>query len=506
MRELVTRSPVALAADPSRVLARLFVPGHELLLDSVSNTTDVLARILALPEDVVRSTLRHVHARYDGRHRDLPGVLIANYERIAHRIPEDANLSDERRSLLGAWFTNEFSVEGAALFNPSAVPHPDQSKLEEGQIRFILSLRAVGEGHLSCVEFRTGVLGPGNELRIEDPGPHIETGRIGPAPYDREVFAARLIDEGADGESASFLIDGLPSRFGEKELQRALTALARQRVTRQGAAYTDELARRIARSNYEVEFSPKSSIAERVLWPHAPSESRGIEDVRLVRFVEEDGSVTYQGTYTAYDGQHVFPKMLETSDFRSFRMLQLAGPAAQNKGMALFPRKVGGRYVALSRCDRENLAIATSYDGRRWEDPSILHSPSQPWELIKTGNCGSPVETEAGWLVLTHGVGPMREYAIGALLLDPDDPHRVIGVLREPLISAAEDERDGYVPNVVYSCGALVHGDQLLVPYGVSDSSVRFAFVDVPLLLDRLIADGPLAGRGSVTSAQGKSR
>jgi len=278
MRELVTRSPVALAADPSRVLARLFVPGHELLLDSVSNTTDVLARILALPEDVVRSTLRHVHARYDGRHRDLPGVLIANYERIAHRIPEDANLSDERRSLLGAWFTNEFSVEGAALFNPSAVPHPDQSKLEEGQIRFILSLRAVGEGHLSCVEFRTGVLGPGNELRIEDPGPHIETGRIGPAPYDREVFAARLIEEGADGESASFLIDGLPSRFGEKELQRALTALARQRVTRQGAAYTDELARRIARSNYEVEFSPKSSIAERVLWPHAPSESRGIED------------------------------------------------------------------------------------------------------------------------------------------------------------------------------------------------------------------------------------
>jgi len=207
----------------------------------------------------------------------------------------------------------------------------------------------VGEGHLSCVEFRTGVLGPGNELRIEDPGPHIETGRIGPAPYDREVFAARLIEEGADGESASFLIDGLPSRFDEKELQRALTALARQRVTRQGAAYTDELARRIARSNYEVEFSPKSSIAERVLWPHAPSESRGIEDVRLVRFVEEDGSVTYQGTYTAYDGQHVFPKMLETSDFRSFRMLQLAGPAAQNKGMALFPRKVGGRYVALSR-------------------------------------------------------------------------------------------------------------------------------------------------------------
>ncbi len=286
MRELVIRSPVALAADPSRVLARLFVPGHELLLDTVATTSDVLARILAMPEDVVCSTLRHVQARYDGRHRDLPGVLIANYERIAHRISDDANLTDQRRSLLGACFTDEYSVEGAALFNPSAVSHPDQSNLAAGQIRFILSLRAVGEGHRSCVEFRTGVLGPGNELRIDDPGPHVETGWIGPAPYDRAVFNATLIEEGADGESASFLIDCLPSRFNKKELERALATLASQRVTRQGAAFTDELARRIARNNYEVEFSPESSIAERVLWPHTPSESHGIEDVRFVRFVE----------------------------------------------------------------------------------------------------------------------------------------------------------------------------------------------------------------------------
>jgi len=491
MTELVTRSNITLAADHKRVLARLFVPGHELMLDTVSRTSEVLARILALPEDVVRSTLQHVLARYDGRHRDLRGVLLANYERIAHRIPDGDNLTEDRRNLLGAWFTNEYSVEGAALFNPSAVPHPDQSNLEVGQIRFVLSLRAVGEGHLSSVEFRTGVMGPGHELRIEDPGPHIETGRIGPAPYDREVFAARLTEEGADGESASFLIDRLPSRFDEKELQGALAALASQRVTRQYASHTDELARRIARNNYEVEFSPESAIAQRVLWPHSPTESHGIEDARFVRFVEEDGSAVYQATYTAFDGAQVSPKMVETSDFRRFRMLQLAGPAAQNKGMALFPRQVGGRYVALSRWDRENLSIATSYDGRRWEDASMLHVPSQPWELIKTGNCGSPVETEAGWLVLTHGVGPMREYAIGALLLDRDDPHRVIGAMREPLISPAEDERNGYVPNVVYSCGPLLHGDQLLLPYGASDSSVRFAFVNVPLLLDRLTAEGP---------------
>jgi len=489
--ELVTRTDVVLTADPARVLARLFVPGYELLMDTESRASDVLARIFVLPEDVVRSTLRNVHTRFDGRHRDLPGLLRTHYERIAHRIPEDAVLTDERRSLIGACFTQEFSVEGAALFNPSAVAHPDQSNLPPGHCRFILSLRAVGEGHLSCVEFRTGVLGPNKELRIEDPGPHIETGRTGPAPYDREVFAAKLAEEGAGGESASFLIESLPPRFHEEELQRALSALARQRVTRPGGSRTDEVARRIASHNYEVEFSPESSIAERVLWPHAPEESRGIEDARFVRFVDEDGSSVYQATFTAYDGEQVEPKMLETSDFRRFHISQLAGPAAQNKGMAFFPRKLGGRYVALSRWDRENSAIATSYDGRRWGEATMLYVPSRPWELIKTGNCGSPIETEAGWLVLTHSVGPMREYAIGALLLDLDDPRLVIGALREPLLSPGEDERDGYVPNVVYSCGALLHGDQLMLPYGVGDSFVRFAFVDVPLLLDRLSADGP---------------
>jgi len=488
---LVTRSDIVLKANPARVLARLFVPGNELLLDTESHTSDVLARILAMPENVVRSTLKNVHARYDGRHRDLPGLLLSHYERIAHRIPEDAVLTDERRSLIGACFTQEFSVEGAALCNPSAVPHPDQSNLPPGHCRFILSLRAVGEGHVSCLEFRTGVLGPDKELRIDDPGPHIEKGRTGPAPHDREVFAAKLAEEGAGGESASFLIGCLPPRFSEKELQNALAALAKQRVTRPGGHRTDEVARDLARCNYQVKFSPKTSIAERVLWPHAPSESHGIEDARFVRFVDEDGSASYQATYTAYDGEQVAPKMLETKDFRRFRISQLAGPAAQNKGMAFFPRKLGGRYVALSRWDRENSAIATSYDGRRWGTPSTLYVPNQPWELIKTGNCGSPVETEAGWLVLTHSVGPLREYFIGALLLDLDDPRLVIGALREPLLAPGEDERDGYVPNVVYSCGALLHGDQLLLPYGVSDSSVRFAFVNVPLLLDRLMADGP---------------
>jgi predicted GH43/DUF377 family glycosyl hydrolase len=489
---LVTRLDTTLVADPTRVLARLFVPGHELVASTESRATGVLARILALPEPEVGATLRDVLARYSRRHRDLAGVLAANYARIAHRILDSHDLSAQRRTLIGAWFTHEYSVEAAALFNPSVVAHPDQSELPPGHLRFVLSLRAVGEGHLSSVEFRTGVLGV-DGVALDDPGPHVEVGTRRPGRHDRALFAALLREDDSGRESASFLISNLPSRFDEAELDRAIAALAAQRETRLGGARTAELARRIVRCGYEVEFSPRTTIAERVLWPEGPGEARGMEDARFVRTVADDGSPTYLATYTAFDGVSIAPQLIETTDFRRFRISQLAGPAAKNKGMALFPRRVGGRHVALSRWDRENTAIAFSDDGRWWGDPRTLHAPARPWELTQTGNCGSPVETAAGWLVLTHGVGPMREYAIGALLLDLDDPTRVLGALREPLISPAEDERDGYVPNVVYSCGALRHGDRLLLPYGASDASVRFALVDVPRLLDRLVAAGPPA-------------
>jgi predicted GH43/DUF377 family glycosyl hydrolase len=488
---MVTRLDTALTADPARVLARLFVPGHELVGATESRATGVLARIRALPEDEVRSMLRGVLARYAGRHRDLHGALTAHYAEIAHRVPGGDTLTEERRTLIGAWFTHEYSIEAAALFNPSIVPHPDQSGLPAGHLRFVMSLRAVGEGHLSSVEFRTGVLGGGHELSLDDPGPHVETGRAGPAVHDRALFAAMLAEDGSDAESTSFLVGNLPARFDEEELERAIDALTRQRVTRHGGTRTAARARRIARCSYEIAFSPRSAVAERVLWPRGPSEARGMEDVRFVRVVSDDGSATYRATYTAFDGDHVAPQLIETSDFRRFRMSQLAGPAAKNKGMALFPRTVGGLHVALSRWDRETNAIATSHDGFVWGQPRTLHVPSRPWELTQTGNCGSPVETDNGWLVLTHGVGPMREYAIGALLLDLEEPGRVIGALREPLIRPRDDERDGYVPNVVYSCGALLHGDRLLLPYGASDASVRFAVVDLPLLLEQLAADGP---------------
>lgn len=491
--EIVTRLDVSLRADPARVLARLFVPGRELLADTESRASGVLDRILALSDTDVRSTLDDVLGRFGHRHRDLPAVLALHYGWIAHRVPGADTLSPERRTLIGAWFTNEYSLEAAALFNPSAVVHPDQTGLPRGHVRFVLSLRAVGEGHLSSIEFRTGVFDGDATVVIDDPGPHVEVGKVIPAAQDRDLFAAMLAEEGADAESMSFLISRLPPRFGELDLEGAAAALVRQRVTRHGGTRTVELARQIAYCTYGIEFPADARLGGRVLWPHGPTETHGMEDARFVRFVDDDGSVTYRATYTAFDGSRIAPQTIETVDFCTFRISRFAGPTARDKGFALFPRTIGGRHFALSRWDRESNTVATSADGNRWDGSHALNLPDRVWSLIQSGNCGSPVETDSGWLVLTHGVGPMREYSLGALLLDRDDPTIVLGALREPLLRAREDERDGYVPNVVYSCGGLLHGDRMLLPYGASDASVRFAVLDVPLLLARLRADGPSA-------------
>ncbi len=484
-RPLVHRSAARLNPDPTRVIARLFVPGHEFVVDTESRATGVLGRLLALPEDVVEATLEGVRESFGPRHRDLDGILARHYRRIAHRLPDGPPLTAARAGLLGAVFTHEFSPEGAALFNPSAVAHPDQSGLRPGQCRFVLSLRAVGEGHVSSVSFRSGVLGPDGELSLDDAAPHAEEGEVTATTYPRAAFAETLRDYGADAESARFLVSRLPEVFAPSDLEAALSALSGQRLTRHGAAHTDTVARQIASCSYRLDFPADTDLGERVLWPQAPSESHGIEDARWVRFVD-GATVRYLATYTAFDGSQISSGRIETDDFRSFRMSPLAGPAAVNKGMALFPRRVGGRHLALSRWDRENCWLANSDDGLLWNRAATLHRPVQPWEVIQTGNCGPPIETEAGWLVLTHGVGPMRQYAIGALLLDLDDPARVVGDLRVPLLSPTADERDGYVPNVVYSCGALRHDDQVLLPYGASDSSVRFAVLDLPGLLERL--------------------
>lgn len=491
---LVTRSDLAILPDPTRVLPRLFAPVLDLVSDTESTASPLLSRLLALSDEAVASTLAVTCERFGDRHRDLRGAWLANYEQVAHALADPSALSDERRLLIGACFTSEYSIESAALFNPSAVAHPDQSGLKPGAVRFVLSLRAVGEGHVSSLEFRSGVVGPGHRLRLEHSGRFAEEGVHRQTTYDREVFRSKLEGAGASGESSSLILSSLPERFEDIALRGVRGSLADKSLARREARRSIELARRIATCGYEVGFDPSTALSERVIFPHAPSESHGIEDARFVRFVDDDGSVTYLATYTAFDGAEVRPQMIETSDFSSFAMSQISGPAAKNKGMALFPRKLGGRFVALSRCDRESNSVATSPDGRHWGEPTALRYPAQPWEVIQVGNAGSPIETPSGWLVITHGVGPMREYCLGAILLDLDDPTQVVGALRRPLMTPEDDERDGYVPNVLYSCGAMSYGDDLLLPYAVSDSSVRFAFVDVPLLLSRLAADGPVVG------------
>ena len=348
-----------------------------------------------------------------------------------------------------------------------------------------MSLRAVGEGHLSSIEFRTGTIGAASEIRIDPPGRFLDTGRHRPVSNDRGLFADRLAELGHADENARFLWNRLPSQFTAAELDAALAELSGQRVTREDSAVLADRARWLAASSYTVEFDEDRAVSERVLWPAGPAESHGMEDARFVRFTDGEGPV-YYATYTAFDGSQVEPHLLETSDFRTFTVSPLSGPSARNKGMALFPRRIAGRYAALSRWDRESNAIGYSDDGHRWSKAVTVQSPARPWELIQLGNCGSPIETPAGWLVLTHGVGPMREYAIGAVLLDLDEPEHLIGALSEPLLIADDSEREGYVPNVAYSCGSMLHGATVVLPYGCSDSSVSIATVDLSLLLDRL--------------------
>ncbi len=482
----VTRSPIRLRPDPRRVVARLFIPGQESLIDGESRAGSVIDRILALDDQQAEAALDEVNELFADRYGDLEALLMQHFDLVVHRVEHPLGLSHDRQLLVGAYFTQEYAVEAAAVCNPSMVAHPDQTGLAPGETRFVMSLRAIGEGHRSSIELRTGVVGSDATVRLDDPGPHLVAGHPEPVHYRRDLFhrALRTID--GDGLSGDFVLGSLPDRFTMKELELALGDLYDQLVTRRDAMQTIERIRWIAASNYEVSFPATSSIAERVLSSTAPAESHGMEDARFVRFTHDDGTVTYYATYTAYDGTQVEPQLLTTTDFRTFSSTQLMGTAASNKGMALFPRKVGGRYAALSRWDRETNAVVLSDDPNIWDDPVSLPQARQAWNLVQLGNCGSPIETPAGWLVLTHGVGPMRRYAMGADLLDLDDPTRVLASLTEPLLLPTAGERDGYVPNVVYSCGAMTHGEHLVVPFGMADANIGVATVRMDELLDRL--------------------
>lgn len=487
----VTRSTHTLLPNPRRVLARPFLPGEEIVLGGHSRAGLLMDRVLGLEESDVASALAHVFTRFSARHRGFERILGRHFELVAHHIAPGTRLSRERRLLIGAYFTHEFSIEAAALFNPSMVLAPDQSDLPAGQRRFVMSLRAVGEGHTSSIEFRSGTIGAANEVTFEPPGSLLVAGRrTAPASYDKHLFGAKLNELGAGNEFAWRVLSRLQDQFTADDLERALDLLKEEGAPPAITHETVKMIRVLASSNYVTTFPADSELAERVIFPEGPNETRGMEDARFVRFVDDDGSVTYYATYTAFDGFEVLPQLIETDDFVSFSISTLNGAAAQNKGMALFPRRIGGEYVMLSRRDRENLHLATSSDVRFWNHVAELYQPTMSWELQQIGNCGSPLETDAGWLVLTHGVGPMRRYTVGALLLDLADPCRVIGRLRAPLLEPDETEREGYVPNVLYSCGGLIHGDTLVLPYGFSDHGIRIAFVSVPDLLAELEKQG----------------
>lgn len=482
----IHRHEVTLLPESARVIVRPFIPSENLILT-------VIGRALALTEEEVVCELAAVRREFADRHVDIATILMDHYRIVERHVFTHRPLSRERQLLVGALFSGEYALESAAIFNPSIVPHPDQSDLPEGAQRFIMSLRAVGEGHISSIEFRAGMITADGEIKLDPVSRFVTAPEIIPDPsYQKKSFCVKLHEMGCDDDIATAVIEPLGENFTRTDLNQSVgTVRHENQPATHELTHTLDSIQWLADSNYEVRFSEKLAISERIIFPVSTNETNGIEDARFVRFVDDDGLVTYCATYTAYNGHDILPQLIETTDFLHFKIRTLNGDAVQNKGMALFPRRIAGRYAMLSRQDNENLLIMFSDSPHHWSDPQIILRPSAMWESVKVGNCGSPIETRAGWLVITHGVGPMRKYCIGAVLLDLEDPTRVIGRLDEPLLSPEGSEREGYVPNVVYSCGSMLHGDKLILPYAVSDHSSAIASLLLEDLLIALLADTP---------------
>ena len=481
----LVRRPERFVSDDKRVITRYLQFGD-------ARVQSIVNRLVQLDPAQVSEQLAVVRRDFKARHRDLDQALLQNFAQVKKHIAHPDRLSDEQKLLIGAYFTLEYSIESAALFNPSMVRHPSQRDLPEGSVRFLMSLRATGEGHISSIVFRRGVLNPAGEVHFDPPPRYAFTARpIPDKSYKKDLFLRKLLEMGDHDEFAAQLLAPLPEWFTREQLEKGIKCFVcsadRQKIF-------DEIVedmRWLCEANYTLKFPEDSYPSETVIFPATDIESKGMEDLRLVHFTDDDGACTYYGTYTAYDGRRIVPMLLETTDFHTFHVSTLNGQWVTNKGMALFPRKVGGRYMNIARHDGENLYLLSSDDVHFWEESTLLEVPREPWELVQIGNCGSPIETEAGWILLTHGVGPLRRYCIGAMLLDLDDPSKVLGRLRKPLIVPDEDEREGYVPNVVYSCGAMLHGQTLVIPYAMSDVATKFATVAVGDLIDHLLHDGP---------------
>jgi len=484
----VRRQSVMIEPDISRVIIKPFLPLGPLSPGFASRMKRLVQRVLDLTDDESRNMLETVIAEFRNRHRDMEEAFRLGYERVKGILPPRRELSKAKKLLLGSYFTCEYSLEAAALFNPSIVPHHDQSGTASGALRFIMSLRATGEGHISSIEFRSGVIDAKGDVSLDAAGKIVTTPTVNPDPsFIASDFFSKLQDGERRSSAMKEIIKSLPAKFTRSQLA-AKTARLKKRGTKLSAVQRRAVGAldSLLELNYEIDFSGNVPLSERAIFPVSSFESNGIEDARFVRFTDDDGAVTYYSTYTAYDGKVIMPLLLETTDFVRFRINSLSGDAAKNKGMALFPRKVNGRYALVSRQDAENLYIVFSDNVYHWNAPAPLLQPAAPWEFTQIGNCGSPIETDKGWILLTHGVGPVRKYCIGAVLLDLDDPAKVIGRLKEPLIAPDETEREGYVPNVVYTCGAIAHNGRLIIPYAMSDRATRIASVSVDELLVKM--------------------
>lgn len=478
----VRQTDILFRPDSKRVFVRAFITSDH------TKVEHIITRAFSLSESEVEEQLAILRHDFSARHLDLEASWRRNYALVRDYVRELAP-TFSRQLYIGALFSGEYALESAALFNPSIVAHPDQTGLDTGALRFVLSLRATGEGHISSIEFRSGILGADGSITIDRVSPLVIAPEVKENPtYRKEIFVHKLNEMGFENKWSQRIMESLGENFTREELHRSIReALARSKGGNREIDRTMECVQWLASSNYEIHFPEHVSLSQRIIFPVSANESNGIEDARFVRFVDDDGTAAYYATYTAYNGRAILPQLIETPDFRNFRVRTLNGQAVQNKGMALFPRRINGKFAMISRQDDENLFLMRSDNLHFWNTPEPLAAPQQPWEFVKIGNCGSPIETEAGWLVITHGVGPMRRYCIGAMLLDLEDPSQILGVLKRPLIEPVGERREGYVPNVVYSCGAMVHGGQLILPYALSDTSSTIGTVNLKDLIAELV-------------------
>ncbi|MFO7880891.1 MAG: glycoside hydrolase family 130 protein [Bacteroidales bacterium] len=482
----VERLPNKFYPDFKRVIIRFFENGRE-------RSEDLVEKVLSMDEDAVELTLTQTLREFSKRHRNISQKFLDHFEKAKKLINNPSlkmeKIKEARKMLIGSYFSMEYSITAAAFFNPSVVESPDQSGLSEGAKRIIVSFRATGEGHVSSIVFHTGTISREGELEFEASGSYVdEAEMVKRTKYKKTTFIRKLREMHVDESIFTEVMDELGDVFIYGELLKAVKDTIARNSSSEAKKRVICQIMWLADSHYEIEFSRDTHISERVIFPVSFSERKGIEDARFVRFTDDDGEVSYYATYTAYDGSAILPKLIVTRDFYKFEVKPLHGEGAQNKNLALFPRKIKGQYVMLSRVDGINSFIGFSEKLNVWEKPIKIQEPKFHWEYVQVGNAGAPIETPEGWLLITHGVGPMRRYCLGASLLDLDDPTKEIGRLQEPLLVPNEEEREGYVPNTVYSCGSVEHNGKLYIPYGLSDTSSGFVSVEIRKLLDELLA------------------